>query len=99
MLAPEASFGAPRRPPHAVTRTGHPRAYRVCRHGLVVVGSSDCPDYHAHARWYFNVGPGAATALETIFDLRIEAHELPTTFALIATRDTTPVKVSVRYRG
>jgi alcohol dehydrogenase len=64
---------------------------------LTVCGTSDCPDYHAHARWYFaHIGP-ATTALQRIFDLQIIAADLPSTFARLADGAAQAIKVLVHY--
>jgi alcohol dehydrogenase len=64
---------------------------------LAVFGTSDCPDYHAHARWYFaNVAP-AAPALARLFDLRIDAADLSATFARLAGGAARARKVLVHY--
>lgn len=65
---------------------------------LSIVGSSDCPDYDDHAQWYFGVAPEVAPALEALFDLRVEADELPGTFERLATGEASAIKVLVRYR-
>jgi alcohol dehydrogenase len=62
---------------------------------LTVCGSSDCPDYHAHARWYF--AQLAAAPLDRLFTLHIAAAELPATFARLADDPARPVKVLVHY--
>ena len=67
------------------------------QHQLSVVGSSDCPDYHAHARWYFPLARRHSATLERIFDHQITADELPATFAALASGAIAPVKVLVRY--
>ncbi len=67
------------------------------QHQLSVVGSSDCPDYHAHARWYFPLAQRHSATLERLFDHRITADDLPETFAALASREINPVKVLVRY--
>jgi alcohol dehydrogenase len=64
---------------------------------LAVGGSSDCPDYHAHARWYFTVARRAAPALAQLFDLHVPADELPDTFERLAAGATEAIKVLVRY--
>ena len=63
---------------------------------LTVCGSSDCPDYHAHARWYF-AQLAAAPPLDRLFALHIAAAELPDTFAHLADDPARPVKVLVHY--
>ncbi|HEV2127086.1 MAG TPA: hypothetical protein VGR22_00530 [Thermomicrobiales bacterium] len=65
---------------------------------LIVIGSSDRPDYAAHARWYFPIVHGTGHELERLFDLRISAAELPDTFAPLAAGSTT-AKVLVRYEN
>ena len=64
---------------------------------LRVVGSSDCPDYHAHARWWFPLARDRAADLDRLFDLRIDRGGLPETFAALAEGAVTPVKVLVSY--
>jgi alcohol dehydrogenase len=64
---------------------------------LTVCGTSDCPDYHAHAHWYFaHVAPVAPT-LQRLFDLQIPAADLPATFASLASGAARAVKVLVHY--
>ncbi len=64
---------------------------------LTVYGSSDCPDYHGHARWYWaNLVP-AAPQLAQLFDLRIVAADLPATFADLASGVLRASKVLVHY--
>ncbi len=64
---------------------------------LTVVGSSDCPDYHAHADWYFDALRGGDSTLAQIFDRHVTAAELPGTFAALANATMLAVKVFVRY--
>lgn len=64
---------------------------------LVVVGTSDCPDYHAHARWYFPAARRAADHLPRLFDRRIAAADLPATFAALAGGALVATKIFVRY--
>lgn len=61
---------------------------------LTVCGTSDCPDYHAHASWYF---AHVAPVLAQLFDLRIAASDLPATFAQLADGGAQAVKVLVHY--
>ncbi|MFN8541629.1 MAG: zinc-binding alcohol dehydrogenase [Thermomicrobiales bacterium] len=64
---------------------------------LTICGTSDCPDYHAHARWYFaHVVPYAAT-LHRLFDLHIAVDDLPATFARLADGAAHAIKVLVHY--
>lgn len=65
---------------------------------LSVVGSSDGWDYREHARWYFSVVHGEGTGLEDIFELRVEAEDLPRTFEDLADERICPVKILVDYR-
>jgi alcohol dehydrogenase len=65
---------------------------------LAVVGSSDGWDYREHARWFFDVVRGAETGLEEIFDLRVDAEDLPRTFENLANGPVRPIKVMVNYR-
>ena len=65
---------------------------------LTVVGSSDGWDYREHARWYFDVVRESGTGLEEIFDLRVDAEELPRTFENLANEEVRPVKILVDYR-
>ena len=65
---------------------------------LAVVGSSDGWDYREHARWFFDVVRGSGTSLEEIFDLRVEAEDLPRTFEGLSNGMVRPVKVLVDYR-
>lgn len=64
---------------------------------LTIVGSSDCPDYASHARWYFPIAGETGQELEQLFDLRIPSDELPDTFARLATGTITAMKALVRY--
>lgn len=64
---------------------------------LTVVGSSDCPDYRAHADWYFDVLRGGEHALAQLFDQHVTAGELPGAFAALADGSLTAIKVFVRY--
>ena len=66
---------------------------------LTVVGSSDCPDYHAHARWYFPVVRRAGHGLAQLFDLRVSADELCGTFERLSTGAATATKVLIRYEA
>lgn len=68
------------------------------QHQLSVVGSSDCPDYHAHAHWYFPLAQRHGTTLERLFGHRIGFADLPATFAALASGTINPVKVLVHYR-
>ncbi|MFN8513907.1 MAG: zinc-binding dehydrogenase [Chloroflexia bacterium] len=64
---------------------------------LTICGTSDCPDYHAHARWYFaHVAPYAAI-LHRFFDLHIAAADLPATFVRLADGAAQAIKVLVHY--
>lgn len=63
---------------------------------LTICGSSDCPDYHAHARWYF-ANLAAMPPLAHLFDLAIAAADLPDTFAGLADGTARAVKVLVHY--
>lgn len=65
---------------------------------LTIVGSSDGWDYREHARWYFDVVRGAETGLEEIFDLRVDAEDLPRAFEDLAAGILHPAKVLVDYR-
>ena len=67
------------------------------QHQLSVVGSSDCPDYHTHARWYFPLAQRHSATLERLFDHRITAEDLPATFAALASGAINPVRVLVHY--
>ena len=64
---------------------------------LTVYGSSDCPDYHDHARWYFAALAAAAPPLAQLFDLSIAAADLPATFADLASGGSRAIKVLVHY--
>ncbi|HEY8598469.1 MAG TPA: zinc-binding alcohol dehydrogenase [Thermomicrobiales bacterium] len=67
------------------------------QHQLSVVGSSDCPDYQAHARWYFPLAQRHSATLERLFDQQITADDLPATFAALASGVANPIKVLVHY--
>lgn len=64
---------------------------------LTVVGSSDCPDYQAHARWYFDAVQGRGTSPARLFDLHVPAAELPTVFDVLAENQHRAIKVLVSY--
>jgi len=64
---------------------------------LAVIGSSDCPDYREHARWYFPAARAARTTLPRLFDQRANAPDLPATFARLAADPTLATKVFVSY--
>jgi alcohol dehydrogenase len=64
---------------------------------LTVYGTSDCPDYHAHARWFFAHVAPAAPSLQRLFDLHIAAADLPATFAHLADGAAQAIKVLVHY--
>ncbi len=64
---------------------------------LTALGSSDCPDYRAHARWYFPAARAAHTILPRIFERRIVAADLPATFAQLADDQTLATKFFVNY--
>lgn len=69
------------------------------RRQLRIVGSSDCPDYGAHARWYFPLAARRGADVERLFDLRVAAPDLPATFAGLASGALTAIKVLVNYPG
>ncbi len=64
---------------------------------LQIVGSSDCPDYHAHARWFFPLAARHQTTLERLFEHRVRATDLPATFAALAAGTLVATKVLSRY--
>ncbi len=64
---------------------------------LLVMGSSDGWDYHAHAAWYFDVVRENAHGLEQVFEHFITAHDLIATFGELASGAIAPLKVLVRY--
>jgi alcohol dehydrogenase len=64
---------------------------------LQVVGSSDGWDYQQHAAWYFDELRTTPTRLADVFQIEIRPETLPATFEQLARRETTPVKVLVRY--
>lgn len=66
---------------------------------LTIVGSSDCPDYHAHARWYFAALRASNPGLERLFDLRVPAATLPSTFEALASGQRRAIKALVAYGG
>lgn len=65
---------------------------------LAVLGSSDCPDYRAHARWYFPAVRAVRAILPRLFDRRIAAADIPAIFGPLATDQTRTTKVFVSYR-
>ena len=64
---------------------------------LQVVGSSDCPDYHAHARWFFPHATRHEAALRQLFDRRVHWSGLPATVAALASGEITATKVLIEY--
>ncbi len=67
---------------------------------LRVVGSSDGWNYMEHARWYFDLlakSDSLRENLESLFELRVSAEELPHVFERLATGEASPVKVLVEY--
>jgi len=67
---------------------------------LSVVGSSDGWDYAGHARWYFDLlrrDESLRRNLESLFELRVSAKELPHVFEKTAAGDVSPIKVLVEY--
>ena len=67
------------------------------RRQLAVVGSSDCPDYREHGRWFFPLARRHEIQLARLFDQTIRADELPATFAALADGTLAATKVLVRY--
>ena len=67
------------------------------RKELRVVGSSDGWDYHAHAAWYFHTLAQRAVPLEALFDCRIHAEDLASTFAGLADGSLRCIKALVQY--
>jgi alcohol dehydrogenase len=64
---------------------------------LRIVASSDGWEYAAHAAWYFEMVRTHGQTMEDIFDCEVAADELPATFERMATGETRPIKVFVRY--
>lgn len=64
---------------------------------LNIIGSSDCPDYHAHARWFFPLATRHQGVLEQLFDHQVRPAGLPATFAALASGDLLATKVLVHY--
>ena len=64
---------------------------------LTVVGSSDCPDYRAHAKWYFSEARKASDSLLAIFDHEASASSLPEVFNGLASCARVATKVLVHY--
>jgi alcohol dehydrogenase len=64
---------------------------------LLIIGSSDCPDYHAHARWFFPHAARHMPTLRRLFDRRVRRSALPATFAALATGDLAATKVLIEY--
>ena len=62
---------------------------------LRVVGSSDGENYRGHARWFFALPD--LFKLTALFDLEVDAADLPETFTRIARGELRPVKVLVHY--
>ena len=62
---------------------------------LRVVASSDGENYRDHAAWFFALPD--LSKLTTLFDLEVNAKDLPQTFARLASGELSPVKVLVRY--
>ena len=64
---------------------------------LAIIGSSDCPDYRAHAAWYYPAARAVRQTLPRLFDRRIAAPDLPATFARLAAEQALATKVFVGY--
>lgn len=64
---------------------------------LLVVGSSDCPDYRAHARWFFPLAARHEAILRQLFDYRAHWSNLPATFAALASGDLMATKIFIEY--
>jgi alcohol dehydrogenase len=64
---------------------------------LAVVGSSDGLDYRQYALWFWEQLRDRSWLLGQLFDLTIQAEQLPETFERMARGEIAPVKVFVRY--
>lgn len=64
---------------------------------LTITGSSDGDDYHGHAAWFFEAARSDADVLERLFQLSVNADELPRVFADMAAGAVAPVKVLVEW--
>ena len=62
---------------------------------LRVVASSDGENYQDHASWFFALPD--LSKLTALFDLEVNAEDLPQTFMRLASGELSPVKVLVRY--
>ena len=64
---------------------------------LTIVGSSDGIEYAEYGRWFWPHLLKHYDALMALYQVKISADELPETFARIADKTISPVKVLVRY--
>ena len=64
---------------------------------LRVVGSSDGEDYQKHAEWFYSLPE--LSRLTALFDLEVNAEDLPQTFEKLANHRLNSVKVLVRYES
>jgi len=64
---------------------------------LAALGSSDCPDYRAYARWYSPAARAVRTIPPRLYDRRVVASDLPATFAQLAAARTLATEVFVSY--
>ncbi|MGH2562691.1 MAG: zinc-dependent alcohol dehydrogenase [Thermomicrobiales bacterium] len=65
---------------------------------LTIVGSSDGLDYRDHARWYYPAALHNGANLRRLFDLTVNADDLPATFTTLSVNPHAAIKVLVRYR-
>lgn len=66
---------------------------------LQVFGTSDCPDYHTHAAWYWPLARRHQQRLAQIFTTEVPASDLSATFASLTAKKLEAIKVRVRYYG
>lgn len=66
---------------------------------LNIVGSSDGWDYRRHSQWFFDYVQRENPPLSKLFDTRITPAQLPQTFAQMADRSLSAVKVFVDYQA
>ncbi len=64
---------------------------------LEVMGSSDGEDYQEHAEWFYSLPE--LSRLTGLFDLTVNAEDLPQTFEKLVNQEVKPVKVLVRYES
>jgi alcohol dehydrogenase len=66
---------------------------------LTVVGSSDGLDYQQYALWFWERLRERIAPLERLFEVQIDAEDLPQLFERTVRGEVAPAKVFVRYEG